>query len=73
LDLRFKKIEPSGKNPDKSVLPGKGTIIAYHIIREVLPFIKIDRPIYPHLETLQNLIERNTILDGVEKEVGQLE
>jgi histidine ammonia-lyase len=73
LDLRFKKIEPSGKNLDKSGLPGKGTIIAYQKIRQVVPFIKIDRPIYLHLEILQNLVEKNTILDEVEKEVGQLE
>jgi histidine ammonia-lyase len=73
LDLRFKKIEPSGKNLDKSGLLGKGTVIAYQKIREVVPFIKIDRPIYPHLETLQNLIENNMILDEVEKEIGQLE
>ena len=72
LDLRFKKIEPSGKNLDKSGLLGKGTVIAYQKIREVVPFIKIDRPIYPHLETLQNLIENNMILDEVEKEIGQL-
>ena len=73
LDLRFKKIEPSGKNLDKSGLLGKGTVIAYQKIREVVPFIKIDRPIYPHLEILQNLIENNMILDEVEKEIGQLE
>ena len=73
LDLRFKKIEPSGKNLDKSGLLGKGTVIAYQKIREVVPFIKIDRPIYPHLEILQNLIENNVILDEVEKEIGQLE
>ena len=73
LDLRFKKIEPSGKNLDKSGLLGKGTVIAYQKIREVVPFIKIDRPIYPHLETLQNLIENNVILDEVEKEIVQLE
>ena len=72
LDLRFKKIEPSGKNLDKSGLLGKGTVIAYQKIREVVPFIKIDRPIYPHLEILQNLIENNMILDEVEKEIGQL-
>lgn len=73
LDLRFKKIEPSGKNLDKSGLLGKGTVIAYQKIREVVPFIKIDRPIYPHLEILQNLIENNVILDEVEKEIVQLE
>jgi len=73
LELRSKKIDSSGEDLVKSGFAGKGTAVAYKIIREVVPFIKIDRPIYPHLETVGNLIENNTILTEVEKAVGKLD
>jgi histidine ammonia-lyase len=73
LELRFKKIDSSGKDLLKSGLAGKGTAIAYKKIREVIPFINIDRPVYPHLETAKDLIENNIILAEVEKAIGKLD
>ena len=52
--------------------PGKGTKIAYDLIREKVSFMKDDRVMYPDIEEIRLLIESNTILDAVEKEVGPL-
>ncbi|MCK4343037.1 MAG: histidine ammonia-lyase [Phycisphaerae bacterium] len=52
--------------------PGRGTKIAYELIREKVPFLKDDRVMYPDIEEIRKLIESNTILDAVEQEVGPL-
>ena len=51
---------------------GKGTRVAYELIREKVPFMKDDRVMYPDIEEIRQLIESNTILDAVEKELGPL-
>ncbi len=56
----------------KGKRPGKGTVIAYNIIRSKVPFLKDDRVLYPDIEAIRQLIESNTILDAVEKEIGPL-
>jgi histidine ammonia-lyase len=52
--------------------PGKGTAIAYDLIREKVPMLKNDRVLYPDIEAIRQLIESNAILDAVEKEIGPL-
>lgn len=52
--------------------PGKGTRIAYELIREKVPPLKNDRVLYPDIEAVRELIESNTILDAVETEVGPI-
>lgn len=52
--------------------PGKGTKVAYDLIRNKVPMLKNDRVLYPDIEEIRQLIESNTILDAVEKEVGPL-
>jgi histidine ammonia-lyase len=52
--------------------PGRGTKIAYDLIREKVPFMKDDRVLYPDIEEVRKLIESNTILEAVEKEIGRL-
>ena len=53
--------------------PGKGTGIAYDLIRTKVPPLKNDRVLYPDIEEIRKLIESNTILDAVEKEIGPLQ
>jgi histidine ammonia-lyase len=56
----------------KGKRPGKGTAIAYDLIRSKVPFLKDDRVLYPDIEAIRQLIESNTILDAVENEIGPL-
>ncbi|MFH1747609.1 MAG: histidine ammonia-lyase [Planctomycetota bacterium] len=52
--------------------PGRGTKIAYDLIREKVPFMKDDRVMYHDIENIRQLIESNTILAAVEKDLGPL-
>ena len=56
----------------KGKRPGKGTAIAYDLIRTKVPFLKDDRVLYPDIEAIRQLVESNTILNAVEKAVGPL-
>jgi histidine ammonia-lyase len=51
---------------------GKGTKAAYETIRKVIPKITNDRPLSPDIEKVWNLIEKNVIVEGVEKKIGSL-
>ncbi|MCK4872340.1 MAG: histidine ammonia-lyase [Phycisphaerales bacterium] len=50
--------------------PGKGTNIAYEIIRSKVPPLVNDRVLYPDIEAIRQLVEDNTILDAVEAALG---
>lgn len=52
---------------------GKGTAVAYDIIRTKVPPLKDDRVLHPDIEAIRQLIESNTILDAVEQAVGPLQ
>jgi histidine ammonia-lyase len=52
--------------------PGRGTGIAYRLIREKVPPLVDDRVMYPDIEAIRELIESDAILDAVEAEVGEL-
>ncbi len=56
----------------KGKQPGRGTRIAYELIREQVPFMKDDRVMYPDIEAIRSLIDSNTLLDTVEAELGPL-
>jgi histidine ammonia-lyase len=45
---------------------------AYETIRKVIPKITNDRPLSPDIEKVWNLIEKNVIVEGVEKKIGSL-
>ncbi|MEN6520346.1 MAG: histidine ammonia-lyase [Armatimonadota bacterium] len=53
--------------------PGKGTAAAYKEIRKQVEFLKDDRPLYPDIDTLTEMVRKNTIADAVEREIGSLE
>jgi histidine ammonia-lyase len=52
--------------------PGRGTRIAYDLIRTKVPFMPDDRVLHPDIEAVRQLIESNTILEAVEREIGPL-
>jgi histidine ammonia-lyase len=52
--------------------PGRGTAIAYDLIRQKVPFLKDDRVLYPDIEEVRKLVESNAILEAVEPEIGPL-
>ncbi len=56
----------------KPLNPGKGTKVAYDLIREVVPFMEEDRPLHPDILKVYDLIASGKILKAVEAEVGEL-
>jgi len=56
----------------KPLKPGKGTRVAYELIREHVDHLENDRVLYPDLNKIAELIRDNTILNAVEAEVGKL-
>ncbi|MFQ5805373.1 MAG: histidine ammonia-lyase [Phycisphaerae bacterium] len=53
--------------------PGRGTALAYDLIREKVPPLKDDRILYPDIEATRQLIESDQVLAAVEAEVGPLQ
>lgn len=51
---------------------GKGTKIAYDLIRKEIPFIENDVIFYPLMDVSFNLIQTGKLLESVEKEIGSL-
>ncbi|MBI4834629.1 MAG: histidine ammonia-lyase [Planctomycetes bacterium] len=56
----------------KGLKPGKGTRIAYEEIRKLVKFLEDDKVLYHDIESVAKLIRENTILNRIEKEVGEL-
>ncbi len=56
----------------KPLKPGKGTRVAYEVIRRHVPHLQDDRVLYPDINRIAALIRENTILKAVEEKVGEL-
>jgi histidine ammonia-lyase len=56
----------------KPLKPGRGTKIAYDVIRKHVTFLEKDRVLYPDINKIAELVRNNTILDAVESELGEL-
>ncbi len=52
--------------------PGRGTAVAYDVIRSEVPKLVDDRVLYPDIEKIRMLVVENRILDAVEAAVGPL-
>ena len=52
--------------------PGKGTAIAYDLIRSKVPKLVDDRVLHPDIEAIRRMVEDCSILDAVEAEIGPL-
>jgi len=51
---------------------GRGTQAAHAVIREVVEFLDVDRPLYPDHNAMAALVKRGDILEAVEAVVGEL-
>ncbi len=51
---------------------GKGTNIAYNIVRENIPFMEDDRVIYLDINKCEDIIKSGKIVNVIEKEIGKL-
>ena len=51
---------------------GKGTEAAYQVIRSKLEKLVNDRPLYPDIEIVTNLVRDGSIVEAVEKAVGEM-
>ena len=69
LELRLREL---GQNSTPEKILGKGTASAYQKIREYIPFIEKDRPVYRYIENAINLLKKGELLNVVEEKVGPL-
>lgn len=69
LDLRLRKL---GQNVSPEKILGRGTANAYKKIRECVPFIDKDRPVYQYIENAIDLIKKGELLKAVEENIGPL-
>lgn len=69
LELRLREL---GQNSTPEKILGKGTATAYKKIREYIPFIEKDRPVYRYIENAINLLKKGELLNVVEEKVGPL-
>ena len=56
----------------KPLKPGRGTRVAYNVIRQHVTHLDDDRVLYPDINKIADLIRNGTILKAVEAEVGDL-
>ncbi|MCP4580910.1 MAG: aromatic amino acid lyase, partial [candidate division Zixibacteria bacterium] len=56
----------------KPLRPGRGTAVAYDLIREHVPYLENDRVLYPDINKIADLVRNCDILKAVEAEVGEL-
>ncbi len=74
LDLRLKKKgQRMSDHSEDEKLFGAGTLTAYRKLREVVPFLDNDRPIYRDIDIILELIKSGKLLEAVEREIGLLE
>jgi histidine ammonia-lyase len=52
--------------------PGKGTALAYDLIRTKVPRLVDDRVLHPDIEAIRQMVEDCSILDAVEADIGPL-
>jgi histidine ammonia-lyase len=52
--------------------PGEGTLVAYRVIRDLVPHLEKDRVLSPDIETVVKLIRDGVLLDEVENKIGPL-
>jgi len=52
--------------------PGRGTAVAYDLIREKVTHLEDDRPLHPDIAKIYGLVAGSAILDAVEEEIGGL-
>ncbi|GEM_PF-4847513 len=53
--------------------PGIGTTAAYSAIRQVVPPLEDDRPLYPDIEAVCQIVSQHKLLEQVETAIGELE
>jgi len=52
--------------------PGEGTLAAYQVIRKTIPHLASDRILSHDIDAMRQLMRNGTILQAVEKKVGEL-
>lgn len=73
LDFRINEVTKcSGGSMHKPVLPGPGVQAAHKLIRDHVPFLEDDRPLYKDMEKAEHLISSGQLLQSVESAVGAL-
>ena len=51
----------------QGVQMGRGTAVVYALIREQVPFLEEDVPLYPYMEAVRQLVADGTLKEAVEE------
>ncbi|MFH1676611.1 MAG: histidine ammonia-lyase [bacterium] len=57
----------------KPLHPGKGTRVAYDVIRKYVKYLETDRVLYPDVVKCGELVRTGEILDAIEAEIGEID
>jgi histidine ammonia-lyase len=71
MDFRARGITRQG-NDAKPAHPGKGTGVAYDLIRQRVSFLEDDRPLVHDIEKIVDLLSGTELIDAVEAAVGEI-
>lgn len=71
MDFRAQGITRTARDA-KPTRPGKGTGVAYELIRKRVPFLEDDRPLVHDIEKIVELLSGTELIDAVEAEVGEI-
>ena len=52
---------------------GRGTQAAYEVVRKYVSFLEKDRPLYPDIEALSNMVKNGELVEAVENVIGALQ
>jgi histidine ammonia-lyase len=63
IDFRREVLGPGAKL-------GRGTAVAYRLVRERVPFLEHDAVMYPYMEALRELVASGDLVRAVEAEIG---
>ena len=59
-------------NETRTLTGGKGTRVAYKLIRDHIPHLETDREIYKEIETMVEIIRSGELLSAVESAIGKI-
>lgn len=73
LDFRTSEVTKcSGGSKHKQAQPGPGIVAAHKLVRDHIPFLEEDRPLYVDMQKAEHLITSGQLLRTVESAIGAL-
>jgi histidine ammonia-lyase len=59
-------------NEARTLIGGKGTRVAYRLIRERIPHLEDDRELYKEIDTMAAMVRSGELVEAVESAIGEI-